>query len=236
MTRILATKDSAEDIFIKIERKKRVYSQILNLLEGKEGLSLLDVGCSTGNFLLSCKREGFQPVVGIEICKTRATFAARLGLTVFNCQLEEATLPDRSFDIITYLETLEHISTPVNELREAYRILRNGGIIVVEVPNVTFQLLKAKVSRLLHIGHYGLIPDIHLVHFTERTIKTALAKAGFVSIETTLRTHYLREKLPIHIKVLSILLHYFAKFVRSISGLNIGSAIITVAEKVDLSP
>lgn len=230
-TGIVEPKDKAEAAFKKWERKTRVYSQVLKLLKGKRGGSLVDVGCSTGNFMLSCKREGFQPIVGVEICETRARFASGLGLTVFNCRLEEAALPDQSFDVITYLETLEHICTPVNELREANRILRDGGVIVVEVPNLTFQLFKVKVSRFLHIGHFCLMPDFHVAHFTDRTMRETLAKAGFERIETTIRTHYLREELPMLFKVFSIMFCCFAKLVRWVCGLSIGSAIIAIAQK-----
>lgn len=230
--KVFERKEKAEDIFTETEKqKKKVYSQVLELFKAKGSGGLIDVGCRTGNFMLSCKSEGFQPIVGVEISEKFAKFTSDLGFKVFNCRLEEAALPDQSFDIITYLETLEHINTPVHELTEAYRILKNDGIIVVEVPNLTFQLFKAKVSRFFHIGHFGLKPHDHLVQFTDRTIGEALAKAGFKSIRITPRAHYIEEGLPMFFKAFSLLFNYFSKLVRWVSGLSIGTAMVATAQK-----
>lgn len=230
--KVFERKEKAEDIFTETEKqKKKVYSQVLELFKAKGSGGLVDVGCRTGNFLLYCKREGFQPIVGIEISEKFAKFTSALGFKVFNCRLEETALPDQSFDIITYLETLEHINTPVHELTEAYRILKHNGIIVVEVPNLTFQLFKAKVSRFFHIGCFGLKSHDHLAHFTDKTIRDALAKAGFKNIRTTLRERYIGEGLPMFLKAFSVLFNYFSKLVRWVAGLSIGSAIIATAQK-----
>lgn len=230
--KVFERKEKAEDIFTETEKqKKRVYIQVLERIKAKKSGSLIDIGCRTGNFMLLCKREDFQPVVGVEISEKFAKFAHALGFKVFNCSLEETTLPDQSFDIITYLETLEHINTPVQELTEAHRILKNNGIIVVEVPNLTFQLFKVKVSRFFHIGHFGLKSHDHVVHFTEKTIRAALAKAGFKNIRTTPRERYIGAELPIYFKALSVLHNRFSRLVSGVSGFHIGSAIIATAQK-----
>ena len=230
--KVFERKEKAEDIFTETEKqKKKVYSQVLELFKAKGSGGLIDVGCRTGNFMLSCKSECFQPIVGVEISEKFAKFTSALGFKVFICRLEEAALLDQSFDIITYLETLEHINTPVQELMEAYRILKHNGIIVVEVPNLTFQLFKAKVSRFFHIGCFGLKSHDHLVQFTDKTIRDALAKAGFHNIRTTLRVSYVADGLPIFFKAFAVLSNYFAKLVRWVSCLNVGSAIIATGQK-----
>ncbi len=228
----LESKDQAESVFNKWERKKKVYSQIQRLSKERKGGNLIDVGCGTGNFLLSCRKEHFPLTIGVESSETRAWYASRKGIKVFNGRLVEAALPDKSFDVITYLETLEYISTPLTELKEANRILKESGIIVVEVPNLTFQLFKARFSRFFHLGHFGLMPEKHLAHFTARTIKEALVKAGFTHVQTKLRTHYLLEELPVLFQMFSILFYYFAKLMNLAFGLHVGSGIIAIAKKV----
>ena len=230
--KVYERKEKAEDIFIETEKQKmKVYSQVSKILKAKVRGSLIDVGCRTGNFMLHCKRDGFQPIIGVEISKRFAEFTCRLGFKVFNCRLEEAAFPDQSFDIITYLETLEHIHTPVQELVEAYRILKHDGIIVVEVPNLNFQLLKVIVSRFFHTGSFRMKSHDHLVHFTDKTIRDALAKAGFHNIRTTPRISYVGDGLPIFFKTFSVLSYYFYKLVRWVSCLNVGSAIIATGQK-----
>ena len=230
--KVYERKETAEDIFVKTEKgKKKVYSQVLKILQTEARGSLIDVGCRTGNFMAHCEKDGFQPIIGVEISKKFAEFTRSQGFKVLNCRLEEAALPDQSFDIITYLETLEHIPTPVQELEEAYRILKHNGIIVVEVPNLNFQLLKVIVSRFFHIGHFRIKSHDHLVHFTDRTIRDALAKAGFHNIRTTLRVSYIGDELPIFFRVFSVLSYYFAKLVRLVSCANVSSAIIATGQK-----
>jgi uncharacterized metal-binding protein (TIGR02443 family) len=228
---VFEKEDKAEDTFNQTERKRKIYSQVLKLLGAKSASGLLDIGCRTGNFMLCCKREDFQSIIGVEISGKFAEFTSELGFKVFNCRLEEAALPNQSFDIITYLETLEHISTPVCELMEAYRILKHDGIIVVEVPNLTFHLLKARVYRFFHIGPHSLMPHNHLVHFTDRTIREAMTRAGFKSVRTMPTAPVIEEGMPVFTKALRYLFYYLYRLVRLVSGLSIGNALIASAEK-----
>ena len=194
--------------------------------EGK----LLDVGCRTGNFMFLAKNKGFEPI-GIEPSKKFALFCLNNGLKVFNSNLREVNFQDKEFDVITYLEVLEHIGIPSEELKVVYRILRNNGLLIIEVPNVTFQLFKAKVFQLLHIRGFGLMPGDHLVHFSEKTVSLLLKRRGFKILKTMVRATLIYPREPMSSKIFLVLFNYFSRIVKRVFGKNIGNAMVIIAEK-----
>jgi SAM-dependent methyltransferase len=140
----------------------------------------LDVGCASGLFMEALQSHGWQ-VEGVELNETAArTTSARLGVPVFVGPFEEADYPDASFDAVTMWDVLEHLHDPLASLRELRRIVRPGGVLFVRVPNAA-----SYVARLC--GRYWVGYDLprHMVVFTPKTLKRALAQAGFEQIVCT---------------------------------------------------
>ena len=138
--------------------------------EGK----ILDVGCGLGLALAAYRERGWIPF-GVELSPVASRYAREvLGLTVHQGELVDARFPSESMDVIQFRHTLEHMPSPSVELKEAYRILRPPGLLVVMVPNAAG--LDARV-----FGRWWVAWDLprHLFHFTPRTAAALLAKAGF---------------------------------------------------------
>jgi 2-polyprenyl-3-methyl-5-hydroxy-6-metoxy-1,4-benzoquinol methylase len=103
----------------------------------KHGGRLLDVGCATGTFLAAMREMGNWQVWGVETSMEASAQARQLGqLRVFNGELTEADFNDEYFDAVTLWDTLEHLHQPLEALREIWRILKPGGILVFRTPNV----------------------------------------------------------------------------------------------------
>lgn len=140
---------------------------------------LLDVGCWTGDFVEAANHAGF-PASGIELSTKAARFAANVRkLDVRCCTLSTAPFAAGSFDVVTMLDVLEHLLDPVAELEYARALLKPAGVIVVRVPNTVFHLAKTRVCRLLKVSDIGLQTRYHLNHFTPRTLRSTLQRAGF---------------------------------------------------------
>jgi len=141
---------------------------------------LLDVGCSLGFFLEAARQVGYA-VAGVDVSVSAARFAReRLGLEVHPVTLREARLPGGAFDVVTLWDVLEHVPDPMGELMAIHRLLRGGGLLVVRLPNVDFHLPKTRLVRALCPGRViGLDARNHLNHFSPRTLRFALARAGF---------------------------------------------------------
>lgn len=117
----------------KIE-KDAVYSY----LEPKAGLSVLDIGCGTGNYSLELAKKGLK-VTGVDIstgmlAEAKAK-ASRAGLEISFHVADAMSLPfpDQSFDIVLAVSAVEFVPDMQRALQEAYRVLKAGGRLVVGI-------------------------------------------------------------------------------------------------------
>ncbi len=130
---------------------------------------LLDVGCGNGAFLHGAARAGWKGV-GVEPSGRSAELAhAAYGVRVHYEALERTPLEPRSFEAVTFWHVLEHVADLRGTLRTATALLRQGGKLVVSVPNF------AGWECRLYRGHWALF-DIprHVNFFTPSNVRTLL--------------------------------------------------------------
>lgn len=135
---------------------------------------ILDVGCGLGFALAAYRERGWTPF-GVEPSAVAARYAREvLGLSVHQGELLDARFPSGSMDVVLFRHSLEHVPFPLVELREAHRILKASGALVIMIPNAG-----SLDARLF--GRWWVAWDLprHLYHFTPRTVAAMLAKAGF---------------------------------------------------------
>jgi SAM-dependent methyltransferase len=154
----------------------------MDLLDMREGHSVLDVGCGDGYLLRKAARRT-SLALGVDLDESRLR-ASRTGLTDFyrsgQSPIELAVadgqrLPfaDAAFDRIICTETLEHVTDAQLTLRELARVLRPGGRLAISVPHF---LCEAILRRL--IKGYFEFPGGHRRIFTPWTLTQALTSAG----------------------------------------------------------
>lgn len=97
---------------------------------------ILDIGCGFGEF----SGIFFDSTVDIGIDKSERDFdmAKRKGIYEKLILADATKIPIENGSISTCISisTLEHIKNPDNVIRETYRVLRNGGNIVITVPTI----------------------------------------------------------------------------------------------------
>ena len=147
------------------------------------GGRLLDIGAGDGHFL-SFASAHFE-IFGTETSQTAAGLARTRGFDLQLGQLTDLHF-EEAFDAITMWHTLEHMPNPGDTLRQAGRLLQPNGWLILAVPNETFPLIKNRIKRWVGMENqwtpYGLHTagnEVHLTHFTPKTIRRALASAGF---------------------------------------------------------
>ncbi len=142
------------------------------------GGRLLDIGCSIGRLLDEARGRGYD-VLGLELGERAAAIARqRYQLEVLSQTLEKAALPPASFDVITLIETLEHLPQPRDLVRQIHRLLKPGGVFLVGVPNG--KSLGVMVLRQLA----RTFNRNHLIFFDEDTLSRFLGQEGFEVLQT----------------------------------------------------
>jgi len=114
--------------------KVRLYRELV----GAGPRRLLDVGCGNGRFL-SLLREFGAPewkLVGIDFDEAAAAQCRALGFEAHAGRIEDLDLGESNFDAVIMLQLIEHVEDPVAISRAVFRLLRPGGIFVVETPNL----------------------------------------------------------------------------------------------------
>jgi 2-polyprenyl-3-methyl-5-hydroxy-6-metoxy-1,4-benzoquinol methylase len=165
------------------EKRLRMWRRRLNTIEKRPPKGrLLDVGCATGTFLQLAQNSGWE-VKGTELSPYAARLAQNLlKADIFCGHLMEAGYPDACFDVVTFWHVLEHLSDPMCYLREAYRILKPSGLLVIAVPNVNDYLMKIayRIVKGRPLKLYSKMDrEIHLFHFSADTLRLYLNQTGF---------------------------------------------------------
>ena len=107
----------------------KVITESLPLLKGK----LLDIGCGQMPYReLISKKSEITAYVGVDIAN--ALIYDPNIRPDFTWDGEKLPFQDNEFDTILMIEVLEHIPCPIISLKEAFRVLNNGGILLFTVP------------------------------------------------------------------------------------------------------
>lgn len=136
---------------------------------------LLDVGCGYGTFAAQTHRATGCAVTGIDMDAGCIANALDRDRVAYLCAtLASVPLPQGGFDVVTFFESLEHHADPVAALRSAGRLLKPGGLVVVEVPN-----FRGAWRHVFRSWWLPLLVPQHLAHFDPDTLRRTLEAAGF---------------------------------------------------------
>ena len=110
--------------------------------------------------------------------------ARRTRATVRQLNVHEVDESTAAFDAITVTDVLEHIPDPVRVLTRVARLLAPGGWTAVKVPSGPGQLRKEQWRGRLFRGYRPTLADnlVHVNHFSPRSLRIALERAGFCDI------------------------------------------------------
>jgi SAM-dependent methyltransferase len=137
---------------------RRLAVEHARLWSGDHAPVILEIGSSSG-FLLGDLRSAFPraTVIGSDVVPGSLNALARRqpDLPLLHFDLTRCPLPDASVDVAILLNVLEHIEDDGTAVRQLYRILRPGGLAVVEVPAGP-ELFDLYDELLLHHRRYRL--------------------------------------------------------------------------------
>lgn len=117
----------------------------------RSGAVLVDVGCGAGLLAPHLAGKGYRHV-GVDLTRSALVQAAGHGVEVVQGDAAALPLPDVCADVVSAGELLEHVPDLTGAVREACRVLRPGGLLVVDTLNAT------RVARLLAVTLGERIP------------------------------------------------------------------------------
>jgi SAM-dependent methyltransferase len=146
-----------EDHYISVASREQAVSSLERWIEVPEPV-ILDIGCSSGYTLrLLRRRMPRATLLGADYVRRPLE---KLGVTIPDLPLlqfnvSHCPLEHDSVDGVVLLNILEHIEDDGQAVHQIYRILRPGGVAVIEVPAGP-HLYDIYDQRLMHFRRYRL--------------------------------------------------------------------------------
>ena len=155
-------------------RKKTAERHLKMVQRHISGAKLVDVGCASGSFLDVASDAGWS-VTGVEPSEVLASLATKAlgGRGQVRCStLQEANLSPSSFDALTLWDVLEHVTEPVTFLADCAGLLKPGGYLFANLPDINS--IQARVLG----ARWPLLLAEHLNYFDRETLKLCGEKTG----------------------------------------------------------
>lgn len=140
----------------------------------KENLSILDVGCFNGFFVKKLGDMGYD-ACGIDFNNKAIEYGAvryGLGKVIAVKDINELAQENKTYDIITLFDVIEHVEHPQALLLSLKGLLRKGGMLILSAPN----------NRMFWRPALDYPPH-HLSRFYPATIRTFLSRSGFKTVQ-----------------------------------------------------
>jgi ubiquinone/menaquinone biosynthesis C-methylase UbiE len=179
--------------------------------EIRSAKKVLDVGCGQGILLFLLSELGHE-CHGLDISEASDDLSNRFkqkNIKFQTCNIEADSLPypDGYFDAVVCCQVLEHFThSHLWAVQEIYRVLKKGGIVEIDVPNVVCfrnrsRMLRGKNITWDYEKHYLLekpiiykglsfYPNRHNREFTKNELKLLLEAGCFKKI----RVSYLKSR------------------------------------------
>lgn len=144
--------------------------------------ALCDLGCGFhGKFLISMTED---LIYGLGV-DWRVKSNKYKNITFIKSNLEQKLKAKaNTFDVVTCLAVLEHLNKPENLIKEAYRILKKDGLLIITTPSKLSKPILEFLSFKLGLIGYEHIKE-HKHYFDRAELRTLLKNIGFKDIQTS---------------------------------------------------
>jgi ubiquinone/menaquinone biosynthesis C-methylase UbiE len=165
--------------YLTIPAEKERIARIIEAIPSKAH-SILDIGCGSGHFvntLINTFPGRFDRVIGLDSSEEALK---HVEAEKVNGTIAELPFEDESFDLVTSLEVLEHLSQEdfKNGISELQRVSRK--YVIITVPN-NEDLERSNVTCLKCRCRYN--PYYHVRSFNENTLQTLLESFRLIKIQ-----------------------------------------------------
>lgn len=153
-------------------RRKFIHYLIGKYKNSSHNLKVLDVGCGTGALL--GELAYYCDVFGLDFSDKAVSFCRERGIAnVTKGLVQSIPFNDCSFDFVLAMDVIEHIKDDDKAIRELYRVLKPGGVVIIFVPAFMFL--------------WGVTDVVsqHFRRYTKREIQKKITKENFSIVRGT---------------------------------------------------
>ncbi len=156
--------------------KRMIHKYCCCRMPEEKSIRFLDIGCGSGNFL--CCLENWFPdsrIVGLDNCPELLQYvsARTSNVNLLQGNGEELHFEDEAFHVLSALQVIEHLPNPEAFVGNAYRVLKDDGLLLLATPNPI-----SLAARLLGNQWGGIRPD-HISIKSPEQWNRLLEKSGF---------------------------------------------------------
>jgi len=182
-----STKENWREVYADLSRYQDLYLYQQQLVEiiGQQfadlhGKHILEVGCGKGNEIVQLAKRG-AACVGLDFSESAMDLMQQrlakesLAMPLVRGDARHLPFQPGTFDLVFSQGVLEHFTQPGEVLQEQYRVLREGAIIVVEVPN-KWTLYTIYKKLLMTLDRW--LPGWE-TQYSPRELKSLLEQNGF---------------------------------------------------------
>jgi 2-polyprenyl-6-hydroxyphenyl methylase/3-demethylubiquinone-9 3-methyltransferase len=158
---------------------------------GRQGAVLVDLGCGAGLLAPHIATKGYHHV-GVDLTMSALEQAAAHGVLAIRADVTRVPLLDGCADVVTAGELLEHVDDLSGTIAEACRLVRPGGLLVIDTINAT------ALARLLVVTIAERLPGIapRGIHDPNLFVPPRVVMEECAKHDITLQTRGLRPRVP----------------------------------------
>jgi 2-polyprenyl-3-methyl-5-hydroxy-6-metoxy-1,4-benzoquinol methylase len=148
-----------------------------------EAARVLDLGSATGAVLAAIEPH-VSSVTGVEPGTLYREYANARGISTV---ADLSDVQDRRFDVIVAYYVVEHLRDPIGYLRRLHDMLKPGGRLAIEVPNVDDALVRYYQLDAFDRFYWQ---KAHYFNYSRSTMQLVLERAGFERIDVIPEQRY----------------------------------------------
>lgn len=152
------------------------YDQLYDALSKyiNNDVRVLDIGCAMGGFLDYLCAKAIKSLSGIDPTKKYVNYAKQKGnYTIKLGSAESIPFEDNSFDLLVMDQVLEHLVEPRKAFQEAKRVLVDGGLFCIGVPDAS------RYDKTYFFDFFWFLMREHIQHFDIEHITLLAESEGF---------------------------------------------------------